>query len=95
MGDIVKSELTRALSGVAGVKEVRGLGLMLGVELDRPCGEVVKRCLDAGLVVNVTAEKVVRILPPLIIDEAQARQIAQVLSGVVKAFLAEASAAAA
>jgi acetylornithine aminotransferase len=95
MGEIVKSGLARELSGVAGVKEVRGLGLMLGIELDRPCGEIVKRCLDAGLVVNVTAEKVVRILPPLVIDEAQAKQIAQVLSGVVKAFLAQPSAAAA
>jgi acetylornithine aminotransferase len=95
MGEVLKSSLQQALSGVAGVKEIRGMGLMLGVELDRPCGEIVKRCLDAGLVTNVTADKVIRILPPLVIDEAQARQVAEILSGVVKAFLAQPSAAAA
>ena len=95
MGEVLKSGLEQALAGVAGVKEVRGMGLMLGVELDRPCAEVVKRCLDAGLVTNVTADKVIRILPPLVLDEAQARQLVEILSGVVKAFLAQPSAAAA
>ena len=52
---------------------VRGMGLMLGIELDRPCAELVQRALDAGLLINVTADKIVRLLPPLIInrDEAQ------------------------
>lgn len=95
MGAVIKSGLERALAGVAGVKEVRGMGLMLGVELDRPCAEIVKRSLDAGLVVNVTADKVVRILPPLVIREEEARQLVEILSGVVKGFLAESPAAAA
>ena len=95
MGEVVKSGLQSALSGVAGVKDIRGMGLMLGVELDRPCGEIVKRALAAALVTNVTADKVVRILPPLVIDEAQARQLAGILSEVVRAFLAQPSAAAA
>jgi acetylornithine/N-succinyldiaminopimelate aminotransferase len=95
MGEAIKSGLQSGLAGVAGVKEVRGMGLMLGVELDRPCGEIVKRALDAGLVVNVTADKVIRILPPLILDEAQARQLVELLVPVVKAFLAQAPAAAA
>jgi acetylornithine aminotransferase len=95
MGEVVKSGLQSGLAGVAGVKDIRGMGLMLGVELDRPCGEIVKRALSAGLVSNVTADKVIRILPPLIIEEAQARQLAEILSEVVKAFLAQPSAAAA
>jgi acetylornithine/N-succinyldiaminopimelate aminotransferase len=95
MGEVVKSGLQRELAGVAGVKEVRGMGLMLGVELDRPCGEIVKRALASGLVTNVTADKVIRILPPLVISEPEARQLVSILGGVVKSFLAEAPAAAA
>jgi acetylornithine aminotransferase len=95
MGEIVKSGLARELAGVAGVKDVRGMGLMLGVELDRPCSEIVKRALAAGLVSNVTADKVIRILPPLILDESQARQLVDLLVPVIKGFLAQAPAAAA
>lgn len=94
-GEILKSGLARELSGVAGVKEIRGMGLMLGIELDRPCGDIVRRALDAGLVANVTADKVVRLLPPLIIREDEARQLVSILAPIVKAFLAEAPAAAA
>jgi acetylornithine/N-succinyldiaminopimelate aminotransferase len=95
MGGIIQSGLRQELGGVAGVKEVRGMGLMIGVELDRPCGEIVKRALDAGLIVNVTADKVIRLLPPLVIQEGEAKQIVSILAPVVKAFLAEAPAAAA
>ena len=95
MGEVVKSGLARELAGVVGVKDIRGMGLMLGVELDRPCGEVVKRALAAGLVSNVTADKVIRILPPLVIKEDEAKQLVSILAGVVKGFLAEAPAAAA
>jgi acetylornithine aminotransferase len=95
MGELVKSGLESELAGVAGFKEVRGMGLMLGVELDRPCGEIVKRALAAGLVSNVTADKVIRILPPLVISEAEAKQLVSILAGVVKGFLAQAPAAAA
>jgi acetylornithine/N-succinyldiaminopimelate aminotransferase len=95
MGAIVRSGLERELAGVAGVKEVRGMGLMLGIELDRPCADVVKRALAEGLVVNVTADRVVRILPPLVIREAEAGELVAILSRVVKAFLAETPAAAA
>jgi acetylornithine aminotransferase len=95
MGEIVKLGLARELAGVAGVEEVRGMGLMLGVELDRPCGEIVKRALAAGLVVNVTADRVIRILPPLVIREAEANELVAILAPVVKAFLAETPAAAA
>jgi acetylornithine aminotransferase len=68
---------------------------MLGVELDRPCGDIVRRALAAGLVANVTADKVIRLLPPLIIKEEEARLLVSILAPIIKAFLAEAPAAAA
>ncbi|MGE5615992.1 MAG: aspartate aminotransferase family protein [Bacillota bacterium] len=95
MGDIVMGGLAKELAGVAGVKEIRGMGLMIGIELDRPCGDIVRRALGEGLVVNVTADRVIRLLPPLIIRESEARQIVAILAPLVKAFLAEAPAAAA
>jgi acetylornithine aminotransferase len=95
MGEIVQGGLRQELSGVAGVKEVRGMGLMIGVELDRPCGDIVRRGLAAGLVANVTADRVIRLLPPLVIQEHEAKQIVEILAPIVKAFLAESHAAAA
>ncbi len=95
MGDLFKAELERGLAGVAGVREIRGMGLMLGVELDRPCADIVKRALAAGLVTNVTADKVIRLLPPLVINESEVRQVVAILVPIVKAFLAESPAAAA
>jgi acetylornithine aminotransferase len=68
---------------------------MIGIELDRPCGDIVRRGLEAGLVANVTADRVVRLLPPLVISEAEAKQLVSILVPIVKAFLAEAPAAAA
>ncbi len=94
-GEIIKGELQKELAGVAGVKDIRGMGLMLGIELDRPCGDIVRRALEAGLVTNVTADKVVRLLPPLVIKEEEAKQLVSILAPIVKAFLAEAPAAAA
>jgi acetylornithine aminotransferase len=95
MGEVIQGGLRRELAGVAGVKEVRGMGLMIGIELDRPCGDIVKRALGAGLVINVTADKVIRLLPPLIIKEEEARQVVSILAPLVKAFVAESPAAAA
>ncbi len=95
MGDLLKAELQRGLIGVPGVRDIRGEGLMLGVELDRPCGDIVRRGLAVGLVTNVTADRVIRLLPPLVIQESEVRQLAALLVPVVKAFLAESPAAAA
>ena len=95
MGEVIQSGLRKELAGVSGVKEVRGMGLMIGVELDRPCADIVKRALAAGLVTNVTADKVIRLLPALVIQEAEAKQLVAILAPVIKAFLAEAPAAAA
>jgi acetylornithine aminotransferase len=87
-GDRIRSGLKRELTGIAGVKEVRGMGLMIGVELDRPCGELVKQALAAGLLINVTQDSVIRLVPPLIISAAEADQIVERLAPVVRAFLA-------
>ncbi len=95
MGEVIHTGLERGLAGVQGVKEVRGLGLMIGLELDRPCADLVRRGLEAGIVINVTADKVVRLLPPLVIREEEARQLVAILVPLVKSFLAQASAAAA
>lgn len=95
MGEIMVSALKAALKGVAGIKDIRGMGLMIGVELDRPCGDIVAMALDAGLMTNVTQDNVIRILPPLIINENEAREIVARLCPVVKAFLAQPQKAAA
>jgi len=95
MGELIQGGLRRELAGVRGVNEVRGMGLMIGIELDRPCADIVRRGLEAGLVANVTAERVIRLLPPLVIQEAEAKTIVSILAPLVKAFLAEAPAAAA
>jgi len=93
VGDAIRGGLAAALAGSPGVVEVRGMGLMLGLELDRPCGEIVPRSLEAGLVVNVTAENVIRLLPPLVMTEAEGREVLERLLPVVKAFLAQSAAA--
>jgi acetylornithine aminotransferase len=93
-GAAIMEGLRHAFAGVAGVKEVRGMGLMIGVELDRPCGDLVRRGLDAGLVINVTADTVVRLLPPLVLGDDDARELVARLAPLVKAFLAETPAAA-
>ena len=77
------------LAHVAGVKDVRGKGLMIGVELDRPCGALVNRCAEAGLLISVTADNVIRMVPPLILSGAEADEIVAKLVPLIKAFLAE------
>jgi acetylornithine aminotransferase len=88
-GAALKAGLQRELAGVAGVVEVRGEGLMIGLELDRPCGALLQRAADAGLLISVTADSVIRIVPPLIMSTAEADEVVAKLSPLVKAFLAE------
>jgi acetylornithine aminotransferase len=87
VGGAMLANLKAALGNLPGVVEIRGMGLMIGIELDRPCGELVKAGLDAGLVFNVTADNVVRLLPALIISEAEGREVVERLVPLVKAFL--------
>jgi len=76
------------LADSPGVVDLRGRGLMIGIELDRPCAELVNLALAEGLLINVTAERVVRLLPPLILQEPEARQLAETLSALIVRFLA-------
>ncbi|MCX7174227.1 MAG: aspartate aminotransferase family protein [Proteobacteria bacterium] len=87
LGDKIRNGLRAALEGVAAVTEIRGDGLMIGIELDRPCGELVQLALDAGLLINVTADKVVRLLPPMILNEAEADELVTKLSRLIRGFL--------
>ncbi|GAB3186788.1 acetylornithine/succinylornithine family transaminase [Hydrogenophaga aquatica] len=89
VGFQLQTALATQLMNVPGVKEVRGRGLMIGVELDRPCGVLVNRCADAGLLLSVTADTVVRMVPPLILSGAEADEIVAKLVPLIKAFLAE------
>jgi acetylornithine/N-succinyldiaminopimelate aminotransferase len=84
VGGVMQESLKRDLANVA--TEVRGMGLMIGVEMPRPCGELVKAALDAGLVINVTAENVIRLLPPLVMNEAEGREVVDRLAPLAKAF---------
>ena len=94
-GRIIMDGFHRAFDGKPGVRQVRGMGLMIGVELDRPCGELVTTALAQGLLINVTVDNVIRLLPPLVLTEAEARQIVDMLVAMVNEFLARPQAAAA
>ena len=88
MGDIICNGLRAALNSVGGVTVIRHAGLMIGIELDKPCGDLVNMALQNKLLINVTAEKVVRLLPPLVINEAEAKELVSRLSDLIKQFLA-------
>ncbi len=87
IGQSIMSELGRELAGAPGFVEVRGQGLMIGVELDRPCGALVRHALDAGLVLNVTADRMVRLLPPLVFRTEHAEQLVGTLVPLIRGFL--------
>jgi acetylornithine aminotransferase len=88
MGALLREGVLRELQGVAGLVEVRGQGLMIGIELDRPCTELLARAAEAGLMISVTADRVIRLLPPLILGEPEARQVLAILCPLIKDFLA-------
>ncbi len=93
VGEHLRAALTAALAGEAGVKEIRGRGLMLGIELQMPCGDLLKRAADNGLLISVTADSVIRLVPPLIMTAAEADEVVAILCPLIKQFLAEKSAA--
>lgn len=88
IGALIRQLSAEALAGVSGIVDIRGHGLMIGIELDRPCGELVGKALAAGLLINVTADKVVRFLPPLIFSEQDARELVERVTPLIKDFLA-------
>ncbi|KAB2309168.1 acetylornithine transaminase [Betaproteobacteria bacterium SCN2] len=87
-GAYIRAQLKSMLADVAGVTEIRGEGLMIGIELDRPCGDIVGRMRDRGFLVNVTSDKVVRLVPPLIFSETNADELLPPLVEEIKALLA-------
>ncbi len=88
LGARLQADLKARLAGEPGVKVVRGQGLLLGIELDRPCQAIMKIALGHGLLLNVTAEKVVRLLPPLILSDAEAAQLGELTAASIREFLA-------
>jgi acetylornithine/N-succinyldiaminopimelate aminotransferase len=89
VGARLKQTLAREVGALKGVVEIRGQGLMIGIELAKPCGVLTQRAAEAGLLISVTADTVVRLLPPLILTESQADDIVAILAPLVKQFLAE------
>jgi len=94
LGQRILKGFAEKLAGVQGVREIRGKGLLIGIELDRPCADLVKRGFDAGLLVNVTADTVVRLLPPLNLTDAEMEHLVDGVSGLIRVFLAAGAGAA-
>lgn len=88
VGAAIRAEFAQALAGQKGVVSIRGEGLMIGIELDRPCGDLVAQALAAGLLINVTAERVIRLLPPLVFTAGDAKLLAEGLAPLIRACLA-------
>ena len=88
VGKYLRDALHRELAAVAGFKEIRGKGLMIGIDLDRPCGPLMGQALQAGLLLSVTADSVIRLLPALTLTETEADEVVSLLVPLVKQFLA-------
>jgi len=88
-GEQIRRGLEAGLTGLSGITEIRGQGLMIGIELHAPCGALVGKALEAGLLINVTADRVVRLLPPLVLRAEEADQIVSLLVPILRAFLQE------
>ena len=87
VGDYIRAELGRQIGGLKGVKEIRGQGLMIGIELEYACGELVQQALDRGFLINVTVDNVVRLLPPLVFRMEEAGLLLATLTPLVTEFL--------
>ena len=87
-GDAIRAGFRDALKDVAGVKDIRGAGMMIGIELDRPCGVLVARALEAGLLINVTQDSTIRLVPPLVYSDADSRELVDRLAPLIRNFLA-------
>ena len=94
VGTLIMSGLGTALAGTPGVTEIRGRGLMIGIELDRACGVLAQRAADAGLLINIAADNVIRLLPALVMSEAEARELVERLASLVREFLMQPAATA-
>jgi acetylornithine aminotransferase len=88
VGDHLKAKLLAELGSIDGFVEVRGQGLMIGVELAKPCGQLIGQAAEAGLLLSVTSDTVIRLVPPLILTQAEADEIVTRLKPLVQALLA-------
>ena len=88
VGNLIREGFSAALKDTTGVVTARNAGMMIGIELDRPCGDLVKMALQDKLLINVTADKVIRLLPPLVMNAAEGKELVQRLSDLIKQFLA-------
>ena len=89
MGELIRNGLRERLREVTAVQDIRGKGLMVGIELDRPCGELVTRAIERGVLLNVTADSVVRLLPPLVLQATEARMLVDAVADLIHAFIGE------
>lgn len=87
LGEFIRDRLEQLLAGETGVVQIRGQGLMIGIELAVPCGELVTKALERGLLINVTSSKVVRLLPALVMQQDEAEQVVKSTSALIKEFL--------
>jgi len=87
-GRAIHAAFSESLDGVPGVVAIRHKGMMIGIELERPCGDLVSLALQQGLLINVTNEKTIRLLPPLIFDDGQIERLVTTLSSLVKDYTA-------
>jgi acetylornithine/N-succinyldiaminopimelate aminotransferase len=85
LGDRMMEKFRTRLGGLNNVKDIRGMGLMIGIELDSPCGDLVAKAFEKGILINVTADKVIRLLPPLTITDEEAEQICDMVCELVEA----------
>jgi acetylornithine aminotransferase len=90
-GEAIRAGLRQALAGVHGVVDIRGEGMMIGIQLDRPCGELVAVARDAGVLINVTADVVVRLVPPLIYGDAEVEALVSTVSAIIRNYLQQAA----
>ena len=87
LGDFIRERLKNQLADVAGVVQVRGQGLIIGIELSVPCGELVRKALEKKLLINVTSDKVIRLLPAFVMQQGEAEQVVDITCLLIKEFL--------
>jgi acetylornithine aminotransferase len=92
IGDLIRSSLAQRLAGLRGVREIRGKGLMIGIELEQSCTELVQQALEKGVLINVTVDNVIRLLPPLVMKREEAELLISTLVPLVVTHLEQQSA---
>ena len=84
IGEYMLEKFSDRLGHLNLVRDIRGKGLMIGIELEHPCTELVQKALEKGLLINVTADSVIRLLPPLIINQDEAEQICDIVCDLIE-----------